>query len=119
MNEQVSENELETKYNYGPFENNPTGKLRGVAAILAFVLGGFGVHRFYLKDTTGGMYYIVRFVLAIILPIFFIFMNADLFLVGMFISYGLFFWNGIKAIVDGIKLLCMSHEDFVFRYFEI
>lgn len=120
MNEnlRVNDKELRDKYNYGPFEQNPTGKLRGVAGILAFVVGGLGVHRFYLKDISSGLYFIVRFVLAMVLPFFLGVISVELFMIGIIVSNGLIIWNGVKGIVDGIKLFKMSHDDFVCKYFD-
>ncbi len=39
----------------GVFDEGPSGKSRGVAALLAFFLGGFGAHYFYLGKTTGAL----------------------------------------------------------------
>ncbi|MCF0180787.1 MAG: NINE protein [Muribaculaceae bacterium] len=36
------------------FANGPSGKSRGVAALLAILLGTLGVHYFYLGKNTGG-----------------------------------------------------------------
>ncbi len=38
----------------GVFDNGPSGKSRGVAALLAFFLGGIGGHYFYLGKVGGG-----------------------------------------------------------------
>jgi len=38
----------------GPFDNGPSGKSRGVAGLLAILLGGFGAHYFYLNKIGGG-----------------------------------------------------------------
>lgn len=65
------------------------GKSRIVAAILAFFLGGFGFHRFYLNQ------------------------------VGLGFLYLIFFWTFIPAFVafiDCILLLIMSDETFNARY---
>lgn len=34
-------------------------KNRGIAIALAFILGGFGVHKFYLRDPGSGVFYII------------------------------------------------------------
>ena len=39
----------------GIFDNGPSGKSRGVAALLAFFLGGLGVHYFYFGKGGGGL----------------------------------------------------------------
>lgn len=64
-----------------------------VAAALAFLLGPFGFHRFYLGRTTSG---IVMLVLTLTL-------------VGMPIS---FLW----MLVDTVRLLVMSDREFATRY---
>lgn len=63
----------------------PNGKSKIAAALLAFFLGGFGAHKFYLGQT------------------------------GMGILYLVFFWTFIPAIVafvEFILLLTMSDEKF-------
>lgn len=64
---------------------NSSGKNRTTAAILAFFLGGFGGHQFYLGNTGKGILYLV------------------------------FFWTyipGIIAFIEGIMLITQSDEDF-------
>lgn len=65
------------------------GKSRIAAALLAFFLGGFGVHKFYLGQ------------------------------VGLGILYLVFFWTlipGVIAFIEFILLLVMSDEDFARKY---
>lgn len=65
------------------------GKSRIAAALLAFFLGGFGVHKFYLGQVGQGILYLI------------------------------FFWTFIPAIVAFIEfiiLLCMSDETFNNRF---
>lgn len=65
------------------------GKSRIAAALLAFFLGGFGVHKFYLGQ------------------------------VGQGILYLLFFWTAIPfiiAFIEFILLLVMSDEEFNRRF---
>jgi TM2 domain-containing membrane protein YozV len=60
-----------------------------VAALLAFFLGGFGIHKFYLGQTFKGIIYLI------------------------------FFWTFIPAIIaffEFIILLVMSDDDFNKRY---
>lgn len=67
----------------------PNGKSKLAAALFAFFLGGFGIHKFYLKQ------------------------------VGMGVLYLLFCWTFIPAvlgIIDGIFLLIMSDDDFNAKY---
>lgn len=67
----------------------PNGKSKLAAALLAFFLGGFGIHKFYLGQ------------------------------VGLGILYLLFFWTFIPALVafvEFILLLTMSDERFNQKY---
>ena len=67
----------------------PNGKSRIVAALLAFFLGGFGAHKFYLRQTGWGILYL------------------------------LFFWTfvpSIIAFVEFIMLLVMSDDEFSRRF---
>jgi TM2 domain-containing membrane protein YozV len=62
---------------------------RFIAALLAFFLGSFGVHRFYLGDGAAGCFYLA------------------------------FSWTGIPQLiawVEGILFLLMSPEEFNLRY---
>lgn len=64
-------------------------KSKGVALLLCFFLGGFGIHQFYLGNTTQGVFYL------------------------------LFSWTCIPAlisIIDFIILLCMSESYFHQKY---
>jgi TM2 domain-containing membrane protein YozV len=74
-------------------EKIPGAEKKIVAGILGIVLGGFGVHRFYLGDTTGG---ILRIVIT-------------------FLTCGIGGWLGI---IEGIMYLIKSDEDFVKEYIE-
>lgn len=67
----------------------PNGKNRLTTALLAFFLGAFGVHRFYLGNILLGFLYL------------------------------LFFWTLIPAIISFIEFIifiCMSDEDFNKKY---
>jgi TM2 domain-containing membrane protein YozV len=62
---------------------------RILAAVLAFVLGGWGVHRFYLGKHVSGVFYL------------------------------LFCWTFIPSLlgfIEGVSLLLMSEQEFQFRY---
>jgi hypothetical protein len=37
------------------------GKSKGLALVLAIFLGGFGIHKFYLGQTTAGIFYVLFF----------------------------------------------------------
>lgn len=66
-----------------------TKKSRTTAAILAFLFGGFGAHKFYLGKSGQG------------------------------ILFFLFFWTFIPAIIAFIEMImfiCMSDEDFSKKY---
>ncbi len=59
------------------------------AVLLAFFLGGFGIHKFYLGQTGKGIIYLI------------------------------FCWTGIPAIIAFIEFilyLCMSDEEFDYKY---
>lgn len=74
---------------YGqPYQQLPA-KNKLIAALLAFFLGGLGIHKFYLGRTGAG------------------------------IAMLLFCWTGIPSIiafVDFIVLLCISDQDFMQKY---
>ena len=64
-------------------------KNKYVAAVLAFIVGGFGVHKFYLGKIGQGILHLV------------------------------FFWSGIStliAFIEAIIYLTMSDDDFNLRY---
>ena len=72
-------------------QNAPNGKNKLAGALLAFFLGGLGIHKFYLGQTTRGILYLI------------------------------FFWTvipSILAIIDSILLLVMSDDDFNKKYGE-
>ncbi|MDR0328793.1 MAG: ankyrin repeat domain-containing protein [Planctomycetaceae bacterium] len=70
-----------------------TSKNRIVAAILAFLLGIFGAHKFYLGNWGWGLVFVIT----------------------TLTGYGLLV-TGIIAILDGIKLLAMTDEVFADQY---
>lgn len=47
---------------------NQRKKSKLIAYLLGAFLGGFGVHRFYLGENTGGIAYIELFFLSLIVP---------------------------------------------------
>lgn len=65
----------------------PEGKSRGVAALLAILIGGLGIQYFYLGKNTAG-------VLSILLSL---------------VTCGL--WSVI-AVIQGILMLCMTNQQF-------
>lgn len=72
-------------------ENLPGAEKKIVAGILGILLGGLGVHRFYLGDTTGG---IIRIVITLV-------------------TCGV---GNIIGLVEGIIYLVKTDEDFVETY---
>ena len=73
------------------FANGPSGKSRGVAGLLAILLGGLGVHYFYLGKTGAGV----------------------LFLILGLLSCGLI---SVLTLIQGILMLLMTQEDFEKKY---
>lgn len=77
-------------YNAAPAYQEPVGtKSKSTAGILAILLGGFGIHKFYLGKS------------------------------GMGILYLLFCWTYIPAIIgfiEGIGYFCQSDVDFARKY---
>jgi TM2 domain-containing membrane protein YozV len=67
------------------------GKEKTVAGILGILLGGFGVHHFYLGSTTSGV----------------------IVLVATIVTCGI---GGLVGLVEGIMILIMSDEEFNQRY---
>ncbi len=65
------------------------GKSKVVAGVLGILLGGLGIHHFYLGSTTAGIVVLLLSCLCI---------------------------GGIIGLVEGIMLLMMSDEDFDARY---
>lgn len=86
-----------TPTNYPPAYGYP-GKSRVTAALLAFFLGGLGVHKFYLGRTGAGLAMLFGSLLGFIL----------LFIPNVVV--------GIIALIDFIVLLAMSDGEFHQRY---
>mgnify|MGYP002527944412 CR=1 FL=1 len=74
-----------------------------VAGILALLLGGLGIHAFYLGENSKGITYLVATIIGWVTSIFFIG------LIPCFII-------GVLCLIDGIKLLTMTDEDFNAKY---
>ena len=87
------------QYAYGPtpaaepgvFDNGPSGKSRGVAGLLAILIGGLGIHYFYLGKIGGGL-------LCILLQI---------------VTCGI--WQ-IVTLIQGVLMLTMRHSEFEQKY---
>ena len=67
------------------------GKEKTVAGILGILLGGFGVHHFYLGSTTSG---VIELALSVV-------------------TCGI---GGLLGLVEGVMILIMSEEEFNTRY---
>ncbi len=75
-----------------PMQTTQTrGKEKTVAGILGILLGGFGIHHFYLGSTTSGV----------------------IILVATFVTCGI---ASLVGLVEGILLLVMSDDEFNQRY---
>ncbi len=73
------------------FDSNANGKSRGIAALLAILLGGLGIQYFYLGKSTAA-------IITILLSL---------------VTCGL--WE-IVMFIQGILMLCMSNYDFNQKY---
>jgi TM2 domain-containing membrane protein YozV len=72
-------------------EKVPGADKKVLAGVLGIVLGGFGVHRFVLGDTTGGL---IRVAISLV-------------------TCGM---GGLIGLIEGIIYLTKSDEDFVQTY---
>lgn len=81
----------------GIFKAGPSGKSRGIAALLAIFLGCFGIHFFYLGKTGAG------------------FVNLAVTLLGSFTVVGPLV-IGVISVVQGIRMLTMTTGEFESRY---
>jgi TM2 domain-containing membrane protein YozV len=77
--------------NNDPFAEGPEGKSRGLAGLLALLLGSLGIHYFYLGKTTAGL-------LTILLSA---------------VTCGVF---GVVTFIQGIVFFCLSNEEFRRKY---
>jgi TM2 domain-containing membrane protein YozV len=84
--------------NLGQRPRNHGGKSRVTAAILALLLGGLGVHKFYLGKPRAGWIMLALFVFGII-------------------TLGTFLWVAPTiALIEGILYLTKSEEEFEDQY---
>lgn len=74
------------------FASGPQGRSRGVAALLAILLGSLGIHYFYIGKNTGGIVYLLLTV----------------------ISCGTI--PALLGLIQGIMMLCMTNQEFESRY---
>lgn len=75
----------------GVFDSGPSGKSRGVAGLLAILLGYLGIHYFYCGKATGG-------IICILLCL---------------VSCGV--W-GVVTFIQGIMMMCMRSDEFERKY---
>lgn len=75
----------------GVFDEGPSGKSRGLAGLLAILLGGFGVHYFYIGKIAGGF-------ICILLNL---------------VTCGI--WC-IVTLIQGIMMMCMRQDEFERKY---
>lgn len=72
-------------------------KSKAVAALLAFWLGGLGIHRFYLGQTGLGLAYLIPFLFG-------------LFTAGIGIGWGIMGIVSFIALIDFIVILCTDFD---------
>jgi TM2 domain-containing membrane protein YozV len=77
------------------FDEGPSGKSRGVAALLAILLGSLGIHYFYLGKNTAGI----------------IFLLVTLLSCGVLGTV-----VAILSLVSGVLMLTTTEEDFEQKY---
>ncbi len=80
--------------NNDPFSPcSPDGKCRGVAALLAILIGSLGIQYFYVGKTTAGL-------LTILISL---------------VTCGLF---GVIMFIQGILMFCMTNDQFRQKYID-
>ncbi|MBP5687557.1 MAG: NINE protein [Muribaculaceae bacterium] len=77
------------------FAEGPSGKSRGIAALLAILVGAIGVHYFYLGKTTPGIVFLV----------------ASLLTCGILATV-----TSIISLIQGIMMFTMSQQEFEDKY---
>lgn len=79
------------------------GRNKLAAALLAFFLGGFGAHWFYLGRRDWGSFYLVAFLLSVLTA-------------AIFIGFIGFVFVGGLCLYDFISLLSLSESEFQAKY---
>jgi TM2 domain-containing membrane protein YozV len=82
-------------YQRGAFDAGPSGKSRGVAGLLAILVGSLGIHYFYLGKTTAGIIFLLVSVLSC----------------GILAAI-----TGIVSLIQGIMMFTMTEEAFEQKY---
>ena len=77
------------------FDSGPSGRSRGVAAVLAIFLGALGIHYFYLGKNTAGI----------------VFLLIAIFSCGVLAAI-----TSVLALVQGIIMLTLTQEQFEQKY---
>jgi len=103
--------QAEAAYAYGSASTQDSGKSKVAAAVLAGVLGQFGVHRFYMKrigsavvQLLGGISFILGYALIIIAGLSYYPSMAMVVFGLVFLLFGI--GTSIWAFVDFIRILC-------------
>ena len=84
-------NQVPPTTDIGVFDVGPSGKSRGIAGLLAILVGTLGIHYFYCGKTGGGF-------ICLLLSV---------------VTCGL--W-GILTLIQGIMMMCMRSEEFERKY---
>lgn len=84
-------NQMPPASDIGVFDVGPSGKSRGVAGLLAILVGTLGIHYFYCGKTGGGF-------ICLLLSI---------------VTCGM--W-GILTLIQGIMMMCMRSDEFERKY---
>lgn len=80
------------------FDVGPSGKSRGIAALLAILVGTLGVHYFYLGKPMPGVVFLLVFIL------------------GFFLCGIPSMLVGVAALVQGILMFTMNEETFAQKW---
>lgn len=94
-NAQSEPTQTPPQFNRGVFDNGPSGKSRGVAGLLAILLGYFGIHYFYVGKNTAGI----------------IFLLITLLSCGFFGAV-----VAILSLISGVLMLTSTEEEFEEKY---
>ncbi len=98
----------EENTNITPVKTKPA-KERSTAAVLAFLLGWCGAHKFYMGYVSSGIVYLLTFLFSLFM-IFSLFFS----IIGVFTIYIPF----VFSLVDGILYLTKTDEEFQKLYVE-
>ncbi len=79
----------------GVFDAGPSGKSRGVCALLALFVGTLGIQYFYIGKNTAGIVFLLVTVLTC--------------------GFGAFL-TGIVSLIQFVLMLTMTHEQFETKY---